>query len=217
MTADREADPVGPRHHDHRAGMADYPAAVVSQAYDNGDPFTNPIGTGPYMPESRKSASSSMLVKNANHTWWGTAVYGGPYLDRIEYIDLGTDPSPEVRPRWRRRRSTYQSHGRRIHRCLRRAGLDQVGSRDRRHARRALQPAAEEYKDVRVRKGLIDAVDNKRPSWNWATRTSAARLKTTMSARSTPILCPARSAGRRSGRRQGDDRGSGHGATTSSN
>ncbi len=25
-----------------------------------------------------------MLVKNADHTWWGTEVYGGPYLDRIE-------------------------------------------------------------------------------------------------------------------------------------
>jgi len=34
-----------------------------------------------------------VLSRNADHTWWGTEVYGGPYLDRIEYIDLGTDPS----------------------------------------------------------------------------------------------------------------------------
>jgi peptide/nickel transport system substrate-binding protein len=33
-----------------------------------------------------------VLVKSPN-PWWGTAVYGGPYLDRIEYIDLGTDPA----------------------------------------------------------------------------------------------------------------------------
>ncbi len=33
------------------------------------------------------------LVKNPDFEWWGTEVYGGPYLDRIEYIDFGTDPA----------------------------------------------------------------------------------------------------------------------------
>jgi len=36
------------------------------------------------------------LVKNTDHTWWGTDVYGGPYIDRLEYIDYGTDPSAFV-------------------------------------------------------------------------------------------------------------------------
>ncbi|OYX45638.1 MAG: diguanylate cyclase [Rhodobacterales bacterium 32-67-9] len=74
-------------------GMADYPAAVVHQSYDNGDPSANPIGTGAYLPESNEVGVKQVLVRNADHTWWGTEVYGGPYLDRIEYIDLGTDPS----------------------------------------------------------------------------------------------------------------------------
>lgn len=74
-------------------GMADYPAAVMHQGYDNGDPAANPIGTGPYKPETNEVGVKQVLVKNPDHTWWGTAVYGGPYLDRIEYIDLGTDPS----------------------------------------------------------------------------------------------------------------------------
>ena len=73
--------------------MADYPAAVVHQSYDNGDPSANPIGTGPYLPESFQPGVSGVLVRNPDHTWWGTAVHGGPYLDRIEYIDYGTDPA----------------------------------------------------------------------------------------------------------------------------
>ncbi|TNC69502.1 ABC transporter substrate-binding protein [Rubellimicrobium roseum] len=73
--------------------MADYPAAVVHQSYDNGDPVANPIGTGAYLPEVNEVGVRQVLVKNPNHTWWGTAVYGGPYLDRIEYIDYGTDPA----------------------------------------------------------------------------------------------------------------------------
>ncbi len=76
-------------------GMADYPAAVVHKSYDNGDPVANPIGTGPFKPESFETGVKAALVK-ADQPWWGTAVYGGPYLDRVEYIDLGTDPSTWV-------------------------------------------------------------------------------------------------------------------------
>jgi len=76
-------------------GMADYPAALVHPSYDGGDPAANPIGTGPYMPESNEVGVKQVLVKSAN-PWWGTDVYGGPYLDRIEYIDFGTDPAAIV-------------------------------------------------------------------------------------------------------------------------
>lgn len=73
--------------------MADYPAAVVHQSYDNGDFSQNAIGTGAYLIESSEVGVKQVLVRNPDHTWWGTAVYGGPYLDRIEYIDYGTDPA----------------------------------------------------------------------------------------------------------------------------
>jgi len=73
-------------------GVADYPAAVVHSSYDNGDPSANPIGTGPYLPETNEVGVKQVLVKNADHAWWGE----GAYLDRIEYIDLGTDPSSTV-------------------------------------------------------------------------------------------------------------------------
>jgi peptide/nickel transport system substrate-binding protein len=74
-------------------GMADYPAAVYHSSLAQGDPISNPIGTGAYLPETSEIGVKQVLVKNPNHTWWGTAVYGGPYLDRIEYMDLGTDPA----------------------------------------------------------------------------------------------------------------------------
>lgn len=75
------------------AGMADYPAAVVHQSYDNGDIYANggAIGTGPYKQESHEVGVKSVLVKNTDHKWWGEG--NGAYVDRIEYIDYGTDPA----------------------------------------------------------------------------------------------------------------------------
>jgi peptide/nickel transport system substrate-binding protein len=75
------------------AGFADYPAAVVHPSYNGENPVDVPIGTGPYLPESHEVGIRSVLVRNPDHSWWGTEVYGGPHLDRIEYIDFGTDPA----------------------------------------------------------------------------------------------------------------------------
>ena len=74
------------------AGMADYPAAIVHQSYDGGDPSVNPIGTGPFLPELNEVGIKQVLVKNTAQQWWGE----GAYLDRIEFIDLGTDTSAWV-------------------------------------------------------------------------------------------------------------------------
>jgi len=78
------------------AGMADYPAAIVHSSFSADSMLDNPIGTGPYLPTSLEVGVKGVLTKNADHTWWGTEVYGGPYLDSIEYIDYGTDPSAWV-------------------------------------------------------------------------------------------------------------------------
>jgi len=74
-------------------GMADYPAAITPEGFDPDNMVDNPVGTGPYLPESLDVGVKSVLVKNTDHTWWGTEVFGGPYIDRLEYIDYGTDPS----------------------------------------------------------------------------------------------------------------------------
>ncbi|MEP3686027.1 MAG: ABC transporter substrate-binding protein [Sulfitobacter dubius] len=74
-------------------GMADYPAAITPEGFDPDTMLDNPKGTGPYLPESLEVGVKSVLVKNPDHTWWGTEIFGGPYIDRLEYIDYGTDPS----------------------------------------------------------------------------------------------------------------------------
>ena len=75
------------------ANFADYPAAIIHQSYDGGDPFAHGIGTGPFKPISLKVSDRCILERNSDHDWWGRDVYGGPYLDRVEFIDLGTDPA----------------------------------------------------------------------------------------------------------------------------
>jgi peptide/nickel transport system substrate-binding protein len=77
-------------------GMADYPAAITPAGFNPNDPLANPVGTGPYLPEMLEVGVKAVLTKNADHTWWGTEVYGGPYLDTVEFIDYGTDPSAFV-------------------------------------------------------------------------------------------------------------------------
>ncbi|WP_158966116.1 ABC transporter substrate-binding protein [Chachezhania sediminis] len=74
------------------AGMADYPAAVFHKDYDASKVVEAPLGTGPYIPESISVGEKAVLVKNPNHKWWGE----GAWMDRIEFIDYGTDPSAAV-------------------------------------------------------------------------------------------------------------------------
>jgi len=75
------------------ANLADYPAAVVHSSYvDGSDPSANPIGTGPYLPREVSVGQRAILVRNADHAWWGGTVP----LDEIHYIDFGTDPAAMV-------------------------------------------------------------------------------------------------------------------------
>jgi len=70
-------------------GLSDYPAAVMHPSYDGGDPFAHGIGTGPYRPVSYDTGIMAVLERHPDHSWWGE----GAWLDRIEFIDLGTDPA----------------------------------------------------------------------------------------------------------------------------
>ncbi|KIC39149.1 ABC transporter substrate-binding protein [Leisingera sp. ANG-M7] len=74
------------------AGMADYPAAIVHSSFQTND-FTQNVGTGPFLLTELEVGVRSVLERNDDHTWWGEAIYGKPALDRIEYVDFGTDPS----------------------------------------------------------------------------------------------------------------------------
>ena len=75
-------------------GMADYPAAIVHSSHSPDAMVDNPIGTGPYLPETVEVGVKAVLVRNEDHAWWNAG--NGAYMDRIEYIDYGTDPSAFV-------------------------------------------------------------------------------------------------------------------------
>ena len=71
------------------ANFTDYPALIVHRNFEaeGGNLTDNPVGTGPYMIESVEVGVRASLVKRGE--WWG----GDVPLERIEYVDLGTDPS----------------------------------------------------------------------------------------------------------------------------
>jgi peptide/nickel transport system substrate-binding protein len=71
------------------AALSDYPAAVVHRSFMGGDPVASPIGTGAYLPESYEVGVKGVLVRNPDHDYWRE----GGWLDRIEFIDYGTDQS----------------------------------------------------------------------------------------------------------------------------
>ncbi|WP_371223955.1 ABC transporter substrate-binding protein [Roseovarius sp. 2305UL8-3] len=75
------------------ANLSDYPAAIMHESYDDGNPFDHGIGTGPFRPVELIVGEKCVLERHPDHTWWGTEVFGGPYLDRVEFLDYGTDPS----------------------------------------------------------------------------------------------------------------------------
>ena len=147
------------------AQVADYPAAVVHPSFPGGNPYDHGIGTGPYRPVSVEPGLRAVLERIPDREWWGTAVYGGPYVDRIEYIDYGVDPiswlsaaeAGEVN-------LLYESVGEYI------GLLDDIGwtkSETTTAATVVIRPnhayevdGARPYADARVRQALTLAVDN---------------------------------------------------------
>jgi peptide/nickel transport system substrate-binding protein len=75
-------------------GLADYPGLVVHHTYDEtGKDFVkNPIGTGPFELVSWEVGSKAVVKRRENGKWWG----GEAYLDGVEWVDYGTDPSAMV-------------------------------------------------------------------------------------------------------------------------
>ena len=74
-------------------GMADYPAAIIHPDQDVNNLLGQQLGTGAYMNIDHEVGVKSVLVRNEDHEWWGYAAGKGAFLDRIEYIDYGTDPA----------------------------------------------------------------------------------------------------------------------------
>ena len=71
--------------------VTEYPAAIVPDGW-SGDPSQDPVGTGPYKLVSYEVGVKAVLEKNTEHEWWGE----GAFLDRIEFIDYGTDSAAHL-------------------------------------------------------------------------------------------------------------------------
>jgi peptide/nickel transport system substrate-binding protein len=147
------------------ANMSDYPAAITHRSYDGGDPFAHGIGTGPFRPVELIPGERCVLVRDDSRPWWGSAVFGGPYLDRVEFRDYGTDPADWVAAAKAGEVDLlYDSVGDFI------AGLDAIGwARSRtetaativiRGNQTAEMRGTRPYASARVRRALALAVDN---------------------------------------------------------
>ncbi|CCV06295.1 Extracellular solute-binding protein family 5 [Mesorhizobium metallidurans STM 2683] len=69
--------------------FTDYPALVVHRNFDadGADPIKKPIGTGPFELVSYDVGQKAVVKRRENGKWWG----GEAPLDRVEFIDYGTD------------------------------------------------------------------------------------------------------------------------------
>ena len=145
------------------AGMADYPAAIVHPSAGNADPFLAPLGTGPYTLESHEVGVKAVLVRKQGHKWWNEGQ--GAYLDRIEYIDVGTDPAIIVNSYESEEiDANYESSGEFVA-LLTGLGLEQnevvtAATVVIRPNQLAEIDGRKPYADVRVRRALSMAVDN---------------------------------------------------------
>jgi peptide/nickel transport system substrate-binding protein len=74
--------------------LCDYPAIVVHRSFDEtGANFVkNPIGTGPFELVSYDVGQKVVYKRREDGKWWN----GEAYLDGVEFIDYGTDPSAMV-------------------------------------------------------------------------------------------------------------------------
>ena len=72
------------------AGMTDYPAAIMHPSYDGGEDAAKALAitTGPYELVEWVPGIRAEVRRREGHQWWA----GAPYLDRVVWTHLGTDP-----------------------------------------------------------------------------------------------------------------------------
>ena len=74
--------------------FTDYPALIVHRDYDEtgADLVANPVGTGAFELVSYSAGDRVVVKRRENGAWWG----GEAYLDGVEFIDYGNDPSAMI-------------------------------------------------------------------------------------------------------------------------
>ena len=77
-------------------GMADYPAQIVHKSFSVETALSNPVGTGFMLPDEWEVGVKASIVRNEDFEWWGYAAGKGGHVDRIEFIDYGSDPATHM-------------------------------------------------------------------------------------------------------------------------
>ena len=77
-------------------GMADYPAQIVHKSFTVETALSNPVGTGFMLPDELEVGVKASIVRNEGFEWWGYAAGKGGHVDRIEFIDYGSDPATHM-------------------------------------------------------------------------------------------------------------------------
>ena len=77
-------------------GMADYPAQIVHKSFTVETALSNPVGTGFMLPDEWEVGVKASIVRNEGFEWWGYAAGKGGNVDRIEFIDYGSDPATHM-------------------------------------------------------------------------------------------------------------------------
>lgn len=79
--------------------FCDYPALIAHRGFEEsgGDLTENPVGTGPWELTGLEVGVRATYQKRTDgNAWWGDEVMEPVYLDGVEYIDYGTDPSATI-------------------------------------------------------------------------------------------------------------------------
>jgi peptide/nickel transport system substrate-binding protein len=73
-----------------------YPAIVLNHKTFEGDFIKKPVGTGPYTLESYLPGERAKLKRRNDYWQKGTDGKSLPYMDGIEFIDMGNEMAPQI-------------------------------------------------------------------------------------------------------------------------
>jgi peptide/nickel transport system substrate-binding protein len=73
-----------------------YPALVLNAKTFEGDFIKKPVGTGPYTLESYLPGERAVLKARKDYWKKGTDGQPLPYMDGMEFIDMGTEMAPQI-------------------------------------------------------------------------------------------------------------------------